>query len=96
MGRKSRKKNVFNAFLYPPAPSTTPGMIARSINAQWIERTPKMFSLARKMMVPFGTANIWEGALRLMMPSLKYILKLDWKYVLFRDYIVKKSAKCPD
>lgn len=58
-----------------------PGMISGSINAQWTELISKVLSLARKAMVPFVIAGAWEGALRLVMLILKFILKLDWKYI---------------
>lgn len=77
-------------FCIPQAPSTVPGMTAGLIDAWWIKLSSEMLSLARKTMVNFVTANNWEGALGWVMPILKHILKLGWKYVLFRWYCERK------
>lgn len=54
-----------------------PGMVAGSMNAQWIGLTSKVFSLARKPIVPFATARACDRVLGLEMPILKVRVMLN-------------------
>lgn len=71
-----------------------PGMIAGLINAQWIELTSKVLSLARKAMVPFVIASALRNIeISDANPEIHSKVRLE---IHFCPDIVKESEKCPN